>query len=106
VIELTESAKKRIKDILFDKSPETFFRLRIQSGGCSGLQYIFLFDDQLTQDDRVFDVDTARFVVDDMSCAFLTHAIIDYVDELASSTFIVINPNAETGCGCGRSFSI
>jgi iron-sulfur cluster assembly accessory protein len=76
-------------------------------GGCSGFQYSFSLDSApgVKPNDRVFERDGARVVVDDVSLTFLKGATVDYVEEMIKSSFAISdNPNAESGCGCGSSF--
>ena len=81
-------------------------RLSVQGGGCSGFSYKFDFEDKLADDDKIFETDGVKLVVDDMSLEFLDGAEVDYVEELIGSSFKVKNPNATASCGCGTSFSV
>jgi iron-sulfur cluster insertion protein len=74
----------------------------VQGGGCSGFSYGFTFDETVNEDD--FEID--KILVDAMSMQYLTGAVIDYKEELNGSQFVIQNPNAQTTCGCGSSFSV
>jgi iron-sulfur cluster insertion protein len=90
---------------LREKRADAALRLRVavEGGGCSGFQYKFSFDHEITADDHVFnDV----VVTDSVSLPLLEGAEIDFVSTLAGDEFVVKNPNAVSGCGCGVSFSI
>lgn len=109
MIEVSESAKQKIAEILLEEGGK-FVRTFVQGGGCSGFQYGFTIDDEQNDDDfvidfKMFDRDFA-VVVDAMSMQYLTGASIDYKDELNGSQFVIKNPNATTTCGCGSSFSV
>ena len=81
-------------------------RLSVTGGGCSGFQYNFSFDDELHNDDAVFERDGVKLVVDEISLDLLAGSEVDYVEELIGASFQVKNPNAASSCGCGTSFAI
>ena len=108
-ITLSDSAIERVTEIR--KKPENqgkFLRIKVDSGGCSGFQYLFNLDDKNQEDDLVVlqqDKDLIA-VTDETSLQFLVDCKVDFVKELGASYFKVENPNAASGCGCGASFSI
>lgn len=108
MIEITESAKNKIIDLLMEENDSNLMlRTFVQGGGCSGFQYGFTFDDAKNEDDFEFPIgDHFKVVIDAMSMQYLTGAVIDYKEELMESSFTIKNPNAQTTCGCGSSFSI
>lgn len=102
MITITESAKVKIADILAEENnPSMRIRAFVQGGGCSGFQYGFTLDETANEDD--FDVEGV--LVDSMSMQYLTGAVIDYREDTMGSSFSISNPNAQTTCGCGSSFS-
>ena len=102
MITITESAKLKIADILAEENNPTLrVRAFVQGGGCSGFQYGFTLDESQNDDD--FEVD--GILVDSMSMQYMTGAVIDYKEDTMGSNFSISNPNAETTCGCGSSFS-
>ncbi|MES2253001.1 MAG: iron-sulfur cluster insertion protein ErpA [Pseudomonadota bacterium] len=103
---ITQSAAERIQNLLTGETEKSFFRISITGGGCSGFQYNFLFDDVLTEDDRVFDQYNIKFVIDDTSLSLLAGGALDYTEDLVASRFVITNPNASAGCGCGNSFTL
>lgn len=108
MIEITEAAKIKIIDLLSEENDPTLkLRTFVQGGGCSGFSYGFTFDNEQNDDDFEFDLDEQhRVLVDAMSMQYLQGAVIDYKDDLMGSSFSIKNPNAETTCGCGSSFSV
>lgn len=107
MIEITESAQKRIQDLLLEENnPDIKLRTFIQGGGCSGFSYGFTFDEEQNEDDFEFPVGDYKMLVDSMSMQYLQGAVIDYKEELIGSSFSISNPNAQTCCGCGSSFSV
>ena len=108
MVEITESAKTKIIDLLIDENnPKLFLRTFVQGGGCSGFQYGFTFDETLNEDDFEFSLDDKfKVVVDAMSMQYMNGAEIDYKEDVMGSQFSIKNPNAQTSCGCGSSFSV
>ena len=100
MITITDSATTKIKDLLAENQ-ETYLRVAVQGGGCSGFTYSFTFDDKQEDD---FEVDFV--LVDSMSMQYLQGSTIDYKEDLMGNSFSVSNPNATTTCGCGSSFSV
>jgi len=107
VITITESAKEKIKDILYQEgNPNLALRTFVQGGGCSGFSYGFTMDEVQNEDDFELPLDEFRVLVDSMSMTYLTGATIDYKEDLMGSSFTIKNPNATTTCGCGSSFGV
>jgi iron-sulfur cluster insertion protein len=106
MIELTENAKNKVKELLLEENnPNIKLRVFVQGGGCSGMQYGFTFDEDQNEDDFTLNFDEVSILVDSMSSQYLQGAKIDYKEELMGSNFSIDNPNAQTSCGCGSSFS-
>ncbi len=106
-ITVSLSAVKRIETILeTEESPDQALRVIVSGGGCSGYQYGFSLDAKVAEDDRVFERNGIKVVVDDISLDLLAGSEIDFVDDLIGSYFQVRNPNATAACGCGTSFAI
>ena len=101
------AAAEKVKEIM-DEDPEVTedisFRVFIQGGGCSGFQYGFTFD-ETKDDDEVVVTDGVTLVVDPLSLQYLDGSEIDYSNAHFNSQFIIRNPNVQTTCGCGSSFS-
>jgi len=107
MIEITEAAKNKISDIFYEEgNPNLKLRTFVQGGGCSGMQYGFTFEDNKQDDDFEIDIGPTKMLIDAVSMQYLSGAIIDYKDDLMGSSFSIKNPNAETTCGCGSSFSV
>ncbi|XP_020247683.1 iron-sulfur assembly protein IscA-like 2, mitochondrial isoform X1 [Asparagus officinalis] len=108
-IHLTESCIKRLKELQAKQASgcEKMLRLSVETGGCSGFQYVFLLDDKRNTDDRVFEKGGVKLVVDNISYDFVKGATVDYVEELIRSAFVVAtNPSAVGGCSCKSSFMV
>jgi len=107
MITLTESALEKITDILAEENnPQVKLRTFVQGGGCSGFSYGFTLDEEQNEDDFVIDNNGIVVLIDSMSMQYLQGATIDYKEELMGSSFTINNPNAQTTCGCGSSFSV
>ncbi|MFQ3622796.1 MAG: iron-sulfur cluster insertion protein ErpA [Acetobacteraceae bacterium] len=104
---LSAAAARRLAEIVAaDGRPGLMLRLTVSGGGCSGFQYGFSLDTSVNEDDRVFERDGARLVVDEVSLDLLAGSEIEYDDGLMAAHFTVRNPNATASCGCGTSFSV
>lgn len=108
MLTVSESAKTKILDLLYEEgNPDLSLRTFVQGGGCSGFQYGFTFDEIKNEDDFEFPLENNfKLLVDSMSMQYLQGAEIDYVEDISGSQFTIKNPNAQTTCGCGSSFSI
>jgi len=108
MVEITESAKLKIMDLLLEENnPKLALRTFVQGGGCSGFSYGFTFDEVQNEDDIEFPINEQYNVgVDAMSMQYLQGAVIDYKEEAMGSQFVISNPNAQSTCGCGSSFSV
>lgn len=107
MITITASAMYKIKDIIAEENnPKIKLRTFVQGGGCSGMSYGFTLDEEQNEDDFVIDDTDGLVLVDSISMQYLNGSTINYKDDLMGSNFVVSNPNAETSCGCGSSFSV
>ncbi|KZY37645.1 iron-sulfur cluster insertion protein ErpA [Oleiphilus sp. HI0081] len=103
----TDAAASKVKQLVEEEeNPALKLRVYVTGGGCSGFQYGFTFDEDLSEDDTVVSKQGVDLVVDAMSYQYLVGATVDYTEGLKGAQFSVTNPNAETTCGCGSSFSI
>ena len=102
----SDSAALKVKELIEEEqNQELKLRLYITGGGCSGFQYGFTFDENLEEGDLAVENEGVQLLVDPMSFQYLMGAEIDYKDDLEGARFIIRNPNANTTCGCGSSFS-
>ena len=106
-IDLTDSAYARIENVMgSNKALGSKFRVYVTGGGCSGFQYGFKFDSEVAFDDDVIEFDNFSVLLDSMSYPYLFGSTLDFVEDLSGSKFVIENPNAQTTCGCGESFTI
>ncbi|KAL3646867.1 hypothetical protein CASFOL_009411 [Castilleja foliolosa] len=106
-VHMTDSCVRRMKELQADEASGKLLRLSIEAGGCSGFQYNFSLDDKTNDDDRIFEKDGVKLVVDNISYDFVKGASVDYVEELIRSAFQVsTNPSAVGGCSCKSSFMV
>ena len=107
MITISESAKTKIKDLLYEEgNPKLSLRTFVQGGGCSGFSYGFTFDEEMNEDDFQLPLDEFKVLVDAMSMQYLQGATVDYKEDIQGSQFVISNPNAQSTCGCGSSFSV
>jgi iron-sulfur cluster insertion protein len=105
-VTLTENAAKRVALIAQRQSKPAVLRLAVDGGGCAGFTYKFELADGADAQDTVAETDGVKLVVDPMSLDLLRGSAVDYIEDLGGAAFKVTNPNAQSGCGCGSSFSV
>jgi iron-sulfur cluster assembly protein len=108
MITVSESAKERAIMLMKQENRPTdsFIRVGVEGGGCSGLSYKLEFDDQIKEGDQVFTDKGIKIAVDKKSFLYLIGTELDYTGGLNGKGFTFINPNATRTCGCGESFSV
>ena len=105
MVTVTEHAVKQLKQLVEKLgNPDAALRVFVTPGGCSGFSYGMSLDDERSDDDKTFEVEGVKVVVDQFSLQYLDGAQLDYVDALMGGGFTVQNPNAAKTCSCGQSF--
>lgn len=103
----TDSAARKVRELIEEEGNKALkLRVYISGGGCSGFQYGFTFDDSASEEDLAIQNQGVTLVVDPLSLQYLAGAEVDYSETLQGAQFVIRNPNAQTTCGCGSSFSI
>jgi len=106
-ITLTDAAQVKVAELLAEeKNPAMKLRVFVQGGGCAGFSYGFAFDDTVNEDDFTIGSETAPILIDAMTMQYMHGAVIDYKEDLMGAAFSIENPNAQSTCGCGSSFSV
>jgi iron-sulfur cluster assembly protein len=108
MITVTENAKQHALQLIRDENrpADTFIRVGVDGGGCSGLSYKLEFDNQVKDGDQMFEDKGIKIVVDRKSFLYLVGTELEYSGGLNGKGFIFKNPNANRTCGCGESFSV
>lgn len=108
MIKVSESAKNEAIKLMTAENfgNDGFIRVGVKGGGCSGLMYDLKFDNQLGSDDKVFEDNGVKIVVDKKSFLYLIGTELDFSGGLNGKGFVFKNPNANRTCGCGESFSV
>lgn len=103
---ITEKAGLKIKELLKKNGKENYgLRIQVIQGGCAGKEYKFSFEESAKQGDEVLADHDVKVFVDTESAHYLKGSVVDYIETLQESGFRVSNPNASSGCGCGKSFA-
>ena len=105
-IDLTERAAARIAVIAASEASNKLFRVSVEGGGCSGFQYKFDMVGAAEAEDIIVERGGARMLIDPVSLDYLKGSEVDFVDDLMGASFRIRNPNAQSSCGCGTSFSL
>ncbi len=104
-ISLTESAARRVAWIAERQRKPAVLRLAVDGGGCAGFTYKFELG-EVEADDAIAESSGVKLVVDPVSLELVKGSAVDFVEDLGGAAFRVTNPNAQSGCGCGSSFSV
>ena len=109
MISVSDKAKMKAIELMkedgFDANKD-FIRVGVKSGGCSGLSYELSFDREEKENDKIFEHNDVRIIVDKKSFLYLVGTTLDYSGGLNGAGFTFKNPNANRTCGCGESFSL
>lgn len=106
---LTETAAREVNTIIDQQelNRETIrLRVGVKGGGCSGFSYVLDLTESVKDTDEEFEQHGIKVVCDPKSLLYLTGTTIDFKDEIMGRGFVFQNPNANTSCGCGSSFSV
>lgn len=106
MIQLTDSAVSAVSRFIDSANkPVVGLRIRVEDGGCSGFKYGMKLEEDVAEDDQVYDISGLKVLVDANSDTLLDGVTVDFLDGLDGSGFKFENPNANQSCGCGKSFS-
>lgn len=105
---ISDKAKEKIEKIFREKNlgQDSFVRISVKGGGCSGLSYDMNFDNRLGDEDQVFEDKGVKMVTDLRSFLYVCNTTLDFSDGLHGKGFYFNNPNASRTCACGESFSV
>jgi iron-sulfur cluster assembly protein len=108
MITVSENAKDHALQLMKEENhpADSFIRVGVEGGGCSGLSYKLEFDNQLKEGDQMFEDKGVKIVVDRKSFLYLVGTELEYTGGLNGKGFVFNNPNASRTCGCGESFSV
>ena len=108
MIEVTVAASRRIREAMATENEGAGgLRIGVKAGGCSGMSYIFKWEQAPKPTDNVFESpDGTRIFVDRKSYTFLDGTVLDCDSEMLGQSLIFRNPNAKSACGCGLSFQV
>jgi iron-sulfur cluster assembly accessory protein len=104
VISLTPAAREQVKSLLTNPDNDgKYFRVYVEQGGCSGMQYGMVFDER-REGDLAAEQQGVPVTVDPFSAKYVEGAVVDFSDALVGGGFKISNPKAKGSCGCGKSF--
>ncbi len=109
MIKVSETAKKKVIELMTDEGYNAvtdYVRVGVKSGGCSGLSYDLKFDKEKQDEDKMFEDNNVKIIVDKKSFLYLIGTTLEYSGGLNGTGFVFNNPNANRTCGCGESFSL
>ena len=107
ILSLTDEAKLRIKDILFESDKgEIGVRIAVTTGGCAGYSYDMSYVKDINDTDELIEQDGIKIFIDSAAIMFLLGSTMDFKSDKFKSGFVFMNPNETERCGCGESFSV
>jgi iron-sulfur cluster assembly protein len=106
MIQLTDSASKKIQTVLARRGHGEGIRLGVRTTGCSGMAYVLEYVDTPSTEDHCIDCNGCKVFLDPKSCAYLQGTVVDYVRQGLNEGFEFQNPNERDRCGCGESFRV
>ena len=109
MIKVSDNAKKKVVQLMTDdgfNAATDYVRVGVKSGGCSGLSYDLKFDDKQQENDKIFEDNDVKIIVDKKSFLYLVGTTLEFSGGLNGKGFVFNNPNANRTCGCGESFSL
>jgi len=105
MIKLTESAVKRVEEMVAKRDAVIGLRIGVTESGCSGYSYAMDFAESVLDNDTLIEQDGVKIIVDEASMPILDGIELDYVKQGLNQSFKFNNPNVVSSCGCGESFS-
>jgi len=109
MIKVANSAKNQVSSLMKNDGYDPindYVRVGVKSGGCSGLSYDLKFDNSYSDEDKVYEDNNIKIIVDKKSLLYLIGTTLEYFGGLNGKGFVFNNPNAQRTCGCGESFSL
>jgi len=109
MIKVSDTAKTKISQLMAEEGfnvTNDYVRVGVKSGGCSGLSYELKFDDSSRNEDKIFEDNAVKIIIDKKSFLYLVGTTLEYSGGLNGKGFVFNNPNANRTCGCGESFSL
>ena len=109
MIKVSDTAKSKLEQLMSEEGfnvTNDYVRVGVKSGGCSGLSYELNFDNNLGENDKLFEDNLVKIAVDKKSFLYLVGTTLEYSGGLNGKGFVFNNPNANRTCGCGESFSL
>lgn len=105
MITLTDNAATQIQKLHSENADESqHLRILVGAGGCSGFEYGMAFDEK-KEGDHVIESNGVEFLIDETSLEYMRGSTIDFDGGLSGRGFEINNPNAQSSCGCGKSFN-
>lgn len=105
-VNFTDAAASKVSALIAEEGNDQLkLRVFITGGGCSGFQYGFTFEEDISEGDTQVEKGGVTLLIDPTSYQYLAGSDIDYSDGVEGSQFVIRNPNATSTCGCGSSFS-
>src|SRR3954465_7299946 len=104
MVTLTAIAAEKVRTFL-EGQDSAGLRVGVRGGGCSGFQYALALDEPKGED-KIFDVEGIKVIVDEASLQYVDGSEVDYTESRMGGGFQGNNPTVVASSGCGSSFRI
>lgn len=105
IIEITDGARRQIKEMMQEEDENAYLRFGVKGGGCSGLSYSLGFEYEMNDQLDVFEeINDIPVIFNKQDVPIIENTKIDFKENMMGGGFSIDNPNAIISCGCGSSF--
>ena len=93
-VKLTEAATTQLKELMVKEiesnnlNEDAGLRLMVVGGGCSGFSYKMGFDENISEQDKIMDIDGVKILIDEKSSLYLHAVEVDFQDSLMGKGFV------------------
>jgi iron-sulfur cluster assembly protein len=107
ILTITDNAAAEIKRLISARDkPTVGIKVKVKSGGCSGLSYVFEYADSVAPGDEIIEEKDVKVIVDPKAVMYVIGSAMDFVTTISQKGFVFSNPNEKGSCGCGKSFYV
>jgi len=108
MIEITPNAHEHLSSIVSSSKDCEGVLLSVRGGGCAGFSYEWslLEESNNKEEYEKISLTTGTLFIDPLAVMYVLGAVVDYSKDVFGAILKIENPNAQSKCGCGESFSV